>query len=58
MCSSRINASSLGYGSADTDNTLVHEPLSATLAWLDEVIGREEDQEELEPKAKDHANSK
>jgi len=34
----------------ETDNTLEYEPLSATLAWLDEVVGREADQEELEPK--------
>jgi hypothetical protein len=27
----------------ETDNTLEYEPLWATLAWLDEVVGREED---------------
>jgi hypothetical protein len=41
---------------ADTDNTLYHEPLSATLAWVNEIVGREENQEVSEPKPVDCAN--
>jgi hypothetical protein len=42
----------------ETDYALEYEPLSATLAWVDEVIGREEDQDVPEPEPGDCANSK
>jgi hypothetical protein len=42
----------------ETDNTLEYEPLTATLGWLDEIVGREEDQEVSELRSRDRANSR
>ena len=40
----------------ESDNTLEYEPLSATLAWVKEIVGSDEHQEELEPEPGDPRN--